>query len=61
MSEDPLHIAVRKVKEHRVHPPPDILDGAARVVDSNSGEPVWGKFLQLNCVGRWHICPLAIN
>ena len=31
--EDPAHIAERKVQEHRFHPPLDIVDGAARIVD----------------------------
>ena len=31
--EDPVEIAERKTAEHRFHPPLDIVDGAARIVD----------------------------
>ncbi|HVY29139.1 MAG TPA: SDR family oxidoreductase [Polyangiaceae bacterium] len=49
--EDPHHIARRKTEECGFHPPLDIVDGAARIVDPifdgiNSGKHVWGQFLK---------------
>jgi len=49
--EDPMEIAARKIVEQRFHPPLDIVDGAARILDPiisgfNTRQHVWGQFLK---------------
>jgi NAD(P)-dependent dehydrogenase (short-subunit alcohol dehydrogenase family) len=49
--EDPVHLASKKTEEHGFHPPLDIVDGAARILDPIfdgmiTGRHAWGKFFK---------------
>jgi NAD(P)-dependent dehydrogenase (short-subunit alcohol dehydrogenase family) len=56
--EDPVEIAERKTEEQRFHPPLDIVDGAARILDPivdgiKTGKHVWGQFLKDYKITDW--------
>jgi NAD(P)-dependent dehydrogenase (short-subunit alcohol dehydrogenase family) len=56
--EDPAAIAQMKRDMHRFHPPLDIVDGAARIVDPifdglRTGKHVWGQFLKDYRITDW--------
>ena len=56
--EDPVAHAERKTRIHGFHPPLDIVDGAARIVDPvfdgvNTGNHLWGLFLKDYKAAPW--------
>ncbi|MEZ4269733.1 MAG: SDR family oxidoreductase [Myxococcota bacterium] len=56
--EDPAHHADIKREMHGFHPPLDIVDGAARIVDPifdglTTGKHVWGQFLKDYRITDW--------
>ena len=56
--EDPMVHADHKREMHDFHPPLDIVDGAARIVDPifhglSTGEHVWGQFLKDYKITDW--------